>query len=87
MDDDSYEMNLMMLTANLHFEHYYGNEAEAQWVRKLWRSVGRKAGIKVRTYDVKQLGFVQVERLTVLPQDVQIEKMAFAYARDKMRGA
>jgi hypothetical protein len=76
----TYDQDAKRLTSELSFEIPYDSPEGAEGIRKWWRFVGRKSGIKIETFDFKQMGLVIVVRKTPLPGDDELLYAAFREA-------
>jgi hypothetical protein len=68
----AYDQDAKRLTSELSFEIPYDSPEDAAGIRKWWRFVGRKSGIKIETFDFKRRGLIIVVRNTPLPGDDQL---------------
>jgi hypothetical protein len=76
----AYDRDAKRLTSELSFEIPYDSPEGVAGIRKWWRFVGRKSGIKIETFDFKQMGLVIVVRKTPLPGDDELRYAAFREA-------
>ena len=70
----AYDQDAKRLTSELSFEIPYDSPEGAAGIRKWWRFVGRKSGIKIETFDFKRMGLIIVIRNTPLPGDDQLRE-------------
>jgi len=70
----TYDQDAKRLTSELSFEIPYDSPENAAGIRKWWRFVGRKSGIKIETFDFKRMGVIIVIRNTPLLGDDQLRE-------------
>jgi hypothetical protein len=85
-DSTTAEMDEAWLRMNLSFEVSYIAPDDAEAIRKHWRRVARRAGIKIRTFNWKQRlgGQIIVERVTELPGDEFVKNLQMEDARQRL---
>ena len=76
----AYDQDAKRLTSELSFEIPYDSPEDAAGIRRWWRFVGRKSGIKIETFDFKRMGLIIVIRNTPLPGDDQLRETMFREA-------
>ena len=76
----TYDQDAKRLISELSFEIPYDSPEDAAEIRKWWRFVGRKSGIKIETFDFKQMALIIVIRHTPLPGDDQLRETMFRAA-------